>query len=805
MRDQRLPVLLLFLIGLGLGAVGCGSDDPTSPTPSEPSGPRLEIPGGGGENISIDPTDAPAVDTPLRVTPAFQLNGAPVEFPNTGELRLPVAASALDSLDAPEDLIGAVFAQGRWYGIPDSRFDTETGELVIPIDYVGPAELDSAEVDTTSLARRSGRGVFVLPGRSGGDLFAGLRPIYVSRVGGSDVAACGSTGQPCRTLGYALGKATQGEKVVLQGPGEFSHATSLLDLPPNARLEGRGGASVVDVQLRQGIPGSRSAVKNLTMEENGNGGNIFALIVTAGELIAENITSRSTRGITVRGGFMRMVGGSWRDSATFFDIHRGDRDHEFESVSIRSAQNTAVILQGSARAIFRQCTLRDNGTAVFIPYFGHATIEDSQIRGNGYGVVVGEFPSTLPDPVTATVTLRNNSFRSNTIAGVKLQTPAWQQCQVDGVGGATNEFDTDPPILWNGPAPWVGVPDVINLFAPLGPSRWWPIPSTGPSARAGAAMAWDDDLGRVILFGGLDTQGNPLDDTWSFDPASDTWQQESTLLPPSPRTEHAMASAPASQRLFLFGGRDNDPTPNVYDDLYLYDSAVSDWIPVSPTTTAQGRFPGARYGANFVYVGGDEFLLYGGVGPSGGTYAEWWIYDAAANEWSDPTNPVGIPPERFRGFAAGASNSGNAWFYGGTDINGVLSGVLGHYNVQNDTWTEGVFDNTGPVARAFASMQIVQTRLSNPQLLIFGGVSTTGNANASNFLDDTWLFGNLVGPVVGGPAASGPNDPRPPARGRHASVSFRRGRDTVCMIFGGADDIGSLRNDTWIWSPGGSN
>ncbi len=810
-RRALAGIAILLVLGL-VPLAGCGSDDdPTGPS-SAPEGPRVVLPGGGDAGIEVEVMGTTAVDAPRRVTDVYALGPDPVELDARGEFRFPVSDTALDSVETPDDLIGAVFAAGAWHGIPESRFDPDTGEIVVPIDYVGPAELDSVVVDSTAgLARRTGRTAVVYggSGRYGGDLFTGLRPIYVSRVGGSDVPACGSTIQPCASLDYALGLAGPGEKVVLQGPGDFSHASTLLDLPANARIEGRNGARLVDVTLRANIPGARPAVRNLQIEDSAGiqgGGNRAAFIVEAGDARFENVSSRSTRGITVAGGRLVMIGGTFRDRATFFDVSRGDRDHEFRNVTIRGGSGSAVILQRDARAVFTNCTFRGNDTAIFVPYFGHAEIQGCTFRGNEYGVVVGEYPSTLIDPVTATAEIRGSEFRGNTIAGVKLQTPEWQSVVVEGVRAGANRFDNDPPVVWNGPAPWVGRPDVVNVLAPLGPERWWPVPTTGPSARLGAAMGWDEDLGRVILFGGLDGAGNVLDDTWSFDPSTDTWQQESVLLPPSPRTEHAIASASSSQRLFLFGGRDNATPPNVYDDLYLFDSAVSDWIPLSPSTTASnGRMPGARYGASFVPLDSDHFLLYGGFGPTNGTYAEWWIYDAAANEWTDLTDPVDIPAARFRGFAAAAGTGGHAYVYGGLYADGSPSDLYGHYQYVGGTqnsWNEGTFGFAGPGPIAYASFERVSSRADRTnRLLMFGGLA--GQGLQQELTDDTWMFGNVGGALTGSRVVAGFDDVRPSARGRHASVSFRRGSDIVCMIFGGSDGLGSVLNDTWIWAPGG--
>ncbi len=58
------------------------------------------------------------------------------------------------------------------------------------------------------------------------------------------------------------------------------------------------------------------------------------------------------------------------------------------------------------------------------------------------------------------------------------------------------------------------------------------------------------------MFGGQDSDGNSLDDTWAYERGASTW----TVLQPSGaqprgRAGQAVASDPASGRLVMFGGR----------------------------------------------------------------------------------------------------------------------------------------------------------------------------------------------------------------------------------------------------------
>jgi hypothetical protein len=54
---------------------------------------------------------------------------------------------------------------------------------------------------------------------------------------------------------------------------------------------------------------------------------------------------------------------------------------------------------------------------------------------------------------------------------------------------------------------------------------WTPVAGPGPGARAWHAMAYDEDAGVIVLFGGGPDRRELQADTWIFDPRTDTWAQ----------------------------------------------------------------------------------------------------------------------------------------------------------------------------------------------------------------------------------------------------------------------------------------
>jgi N-acetylneuraminic acid mutarotase len=90
-------------------------------------------------------------------------------------------------------------------------------------------------------------------------------------------------------------------------------------------------------------------------------------------------------------------------------------------------------------------------------------------------------------------------------------------------------------------------------------------PTNSPSARSGAAMAYDDASGRMILSGGY-----PSADTWTYDAAKNTWTKLRTAGSPVPREGASMFYDAVSRRLIMTGGQGEDPFVPILTDCWAF-------------------------------------------------------------------------------------------------------------------------------------------------------------------------------------------------------------------------------------------
>ncbi|ANM31600.1 hypothetical protein ABI59_21600 [Acidobacteria bacterium Mor1] len=118
---------------------------------------------------------------------------------------------------------------------------------------------------------------------------------------------------------------------------------------------------------------------------------------------------------------------------------------------------------------------------------------------------------------------------------------------------------------------------------------WRPVAVSGPQARKGPAMAWSEELGGVLLFGGatgFDVFGD-LNDTWKFDGRN--WTRIRPSLGPSIRGEHGMVGLSRADGVLLFGGFQGDrlTTFRVLGDLWRFRQGT--WEPVASSNLPSPR------------------------------------------------------------------------------------------------------------------------------------------------------------------------------------------------------------------------
>ena len=326
-----------------------------------------------------------------------------------------------------------------------------------------------------------------------------------------------------------------------------------------------------------------------------------------------------------------------------------------------------------------------------------------------------------------------------------------------------------------------------NLLGKLGAAQpetgsWVRLNPAGtpPAARWGHSMVYDTAAGKAILFGGMDSGGQFLNDTWAYDPAANAWAR---LLPsgasPAGRWGHSMVYDSTRGEVILFGGHNYS---GMLGDAWAYSASANTWTPIA---FAGGAPPSARAGHAMVYDPvRRKVILFGGEG-TGGFGNDTWTYDPAAKSWIKwAANPGGSSP---------SARLGHCMVYDSAQGKVVLFGGANHsLTMLADTWTYDPATNTwsdrkpggSPAAREFSAMAY---DAGAGKAVLFGGdtnPAALGDTRAYDAASNTWTSVSLTG---GSPSA----------RGSHAMV-YVPGSGKV-ILFGGADSSGAPLADTWTY------
>ena len=259
-------------------------------------------------------------------------------------------------------------------------------------------------------------------------------------------------------------------------------------------------------------------------------------------------------------------------------------------------------------------------------------------------------------------------------------------------------------------------------------STWSNPTNAGPTARHGAAMAYDPTTHDVVLFGGQGggVSGAFLSDTWLWN--GSTWAQPNPLpqVSPSARYGAAMAYDPATHDLVLFGGFDS--TNGVLGDTWLWTGST--WTEVSSTG------PQPRYVAGMATdTAAANVVLFGGFDSTNGVLGDTWVWNGNTSTWTNP--PSSGPSKRASLFQmADVPAAGNVVLFGGQGAGGSLLTDTWIWDGTTATWTNP--SNTGPSARIGAAMA------GDPAtggVVLFGGTNSS-IPGANSVLSDTWVWPN---------------------------------------------------------------
>ncbi|HET8542665.1 MAG TPA: kelch repeat-containing protein [Anaeromyxobacter sp.] len=295
-----------------------------------------------------------------------------------------------------------------------------------------------------------------------------------------------------------------------------------------------------------------------------------------------------------------------------------------------------------------------------------------------------------------------------------------------------------------------------------------PTGTASPVARSGHGMVYDAARNRVVLYGGIDASGAKRADTWEWDGA--TWALVASGGGPGGRERHGMAYDTARRKVVLFGGAAGNR------ETWEWDGDLYEWTNRQPTTSPPAR---ANFGMAFDSSRGCV-VMFGGSGPNG-HLADAWQYCRGV-DWA--TLPGSPPPAREGHTLVYDAGTGHTICFGGETADAATF----EWFPSDRTWH--------PVASApvGSSRHAAAYDPRSARMLVFGGQQDVGES--STRLDSTLEFDGRTNVWTQRTPVAPPLD-RPPAMAGGAMAFDPSRRRSV--LFGGSASDGTYRTDVWEW------
>jgi len=310
----------------------------------------------------------------------------------------------------------------------------------------------------------------------------------------------------------------------------------------------------------------------------------------------------------------------------------------------------------------------------------------------------------------------------------------------------------------------VSVAAAILLGAPPTIPMNWLLFNGGPGARDQHVMAYDETRQQVVLFGGENSKGTLLNDTWVWDGSS--WTQKSPVHHPSARLAPAMAYDENNQQTVLFGGSTSGGA--LVNDTWLWDG--TDWTQATPT-----HIPAVRYAQSMAYDGAEQrVVMFGGLG-NPQILGDTWIWDGA--DWTNVTPASNNPGARYASAMAYDSVHQQVVMFSGSNIDDLA-----------DTWVWNgtAWSQKGPTnSPPMAVNPTLTYDAARSQVVLYGGYTT-------KISSDTWTWDGTNW-TKQSPATV------PTPLFQHAAAYDSNHQVTV--VFGGLNASIADSNQTWLWYP----
>src|SRR5580765_4254294 len=260
-------------------------------------------------------------------------------------------------------------------------------------------------------------------------------------------------------------------------------------------------------------------------------------------------------------------------------------------------------------------------------------------------------------------------------------------------------------------------------------------PNQTPFARANHATVYDSARDRMLLFGGNNTGGSPLDEVWGFSLTGTPTLTQVATQGAGGNVGAVGASAiydPLRDRLIVFGGTNpNGTAAGGPGTTYQLDLSVTPaaWSVLSVSGTA----PPNRVDHTAVYdASRDRMIVFGGSALGGGSVNDVWALSLSGTPTWTQLTPSGNPPApRFDHVAIYDAPRDQMIVYGGQDESQqVFDDVMALSLSGSGSWS--LLSPSGAPSTGRTGATAIADAPRN-RMLVFSGLDSDLGA-----LNDTW-------------------------------------------------------------------